>query len=134
MNVLGQKKYRIIFKSILVLLYVSLLGSQLSHKFYIHANFRARSFAKFRSVPAQPNPVIHGNISLINHEKAAALSIDKRYQLESLFDLATPLFQLSFLPFYPARVDGLYHASLKNLSVAIPSLRGPPLSLHCSLT
>jgi hypothetical protein len=90
MGLLGHKKYAILFKSVFAVLYVILLGSQLSIKFYLCANSPAGSFRLERHQAMQRKPASDGLASLLKHRKHASFSLDKRYHFKHFFVLLSP--------------------------------------------
>jgi hypothetical protein len=126
MSFFSHKKYGTVFKGILVVLYLVLLGSQLSHKFYLCANFSSRVSQGCHCNFAHTQPFSHCGSSLLNHRNTSSFSLDKRYELKPIFALLSLAFSLN-----PVFVDDKKEFN-SFCQVFIPSyfaihpLRGPP--------
>lgn len=126
MRLLGNKKYRSAFKGVISLAYVILLGSQLSHKFYLCANSPTDPLKHSHSRVEHTQRSAAGSYSLLAHKNAASLSLDKRYENEHLIALVDPLFYFpshflprkqGFSPRYRRFIQTCFHVN---------PLRGPP--------
>ena len=126
MSLFNHKERQNICKGIILLLYLGLFGSQLSHKFYICANFSSRLFKHAHSKIVHTKLSIHSSFSLVDHQRNSFLSLDKRYESKPIFGLIAPSIQLS-VDFIVIRSE--YGPGYSNYNYADPaslSLRGPP--------
>lgn len=126
MSLFTHRKRQTIFKAILLLAYIALFGSQLSHKFYICANFLTHSYKRCHCATPHIRPTLHGNSSIADQRRAALLSLDKRYELKPVFGLITPSFQLGIVSPDVKKEFALFCPSSYSCIPVIPSLRAPP--------
>jgi len=126
MRLLQHRKYSAIFKGIVVLAYLVLLGSQLSRKFYVCANSPSRAFKGRHSQVAHIQLSGHGTPLFLDHKKSSSLSLDKRYEFKHVFALVDPVV---YLPSYilPAKqaFSSCCRVFIQSYSRVNP-LRGPP--------
>lgn len=126
MGWLRHRKYSAAFKGIVVLVYVILFGSQLSHKFYLCANSPTKAYKHSQSrVEHSQRPGVGINALLV-HKRVSSLSLDKRYETQHEIALADPV---SYFPTYilPAKQELSSHQPIDTQSYfRINPLRGPP--------
>jgi hypothetical protein len=90
MGIFGHRKSSLAFKGALTLLYLILLGSQLSHKFYLCANTPIRTITTEHGECTFDEPSSGRTTIFLNFKKFSALSIDKRYEFEHTFVVPGP--------------------------------------------
>jgi hypothetical protein len=126
MGFIGHKKYVLFSKGIFALLYVILLGSQLSVKFYLCANS-----------PIGANRVDHRRVMLgkqarpdfaarFVRKNCASYSLDKRYHFKHHFTLLYPQYNyFSCLPQDKEQIS-LHEGVFVHSFAYVNLLRGPP--------
>lgn len=126
MSLFRHKKYGVIFKGVLFVLYFVLFGSQLSHKFYLCANFSSRPFKACHCKGPHAESSVRNESSLLDHRNISSLSLDKRYELKSTFSLLSP--EVGIIPVFidcKREFNSFRQVFLYSNSVVHP-LRGPP--------
>ena len=126
MRLFRHKKYQTVFKGLLVVLYFTLLGSQLSHKFYICANFSARIFKGCHCKIAHTRPSIHNASTQLNYPKSPSLTLDKRYELKPIFALLSPAFVVDHILVDGQKEFNVFCQVFIHVYGAHYPLRGPP--------
>jgi len=122
----GHKKHATLFKSVLAILYVSLLGSQLSIKFYLCANSPAGIFRFEHRQTMERKQANAGFASFFKHRKHASFSLDKRYHFKHFVVLLSPEFHcLSAVCRHKAQTL-LNECAFINASAGNNPRRGPP--------
>jgi hypothetical protein len=126
MGIFGQRKNSLAFKGALTLLYLILLGSQLSHKFYLCANSPIRAIKAAHRQCASDEPPIGQESMRLKHKNVSTLSIDKRYEFEHTFAVPAPEISLQ-VEYSEIRTQVFFECwSYIPVTYVIQPFRGPP--------
>ena len=126
MGVFRHKRYAICFKAVFAVLYVILLGSQLSVKFYLCANaptgaYGAAHYPGMRGKQSNSSLTAH-----VVHKTYVSYSLDKRYHFKHVFAPADPEFSCSSHRLsYKAEVS-VRERMFVDFCALINPRRGPP--------
>ena len=126
MNLFRHKKYRTVFKGTFIVLYLALFGSQLSHKFYLFANFSSGQFKEYNFRLARKQTFLQRDSPLLDHQGRARLHLNKRYAFKQIFAIFSP--EVTLKPVY-ANCKKEFTAFYETFSLsyfAVHPLRGPP--------
>lgn len=126
MGFVGHKRYTIFSERVFALLYVILLGSQLSVKFYLCANSPIGTHRAGHRQVIGGKRAIAGAASRFVHKNFASYSLDKRYHFKHHFSLLYP--QLNcFRCFHQNKAQiSLFEGSFPHSYADVNLLRGPP--------
>jgi hypothetical protein len=126
MGFIGHKKYVLFSKGIFALLYVILLGSQLSVKFYLCANspIGANRVGHRQVMPEKQASL--GFASRFVHKNCASYSLDKRYHFKHHFTLLYPQFNCFPCLCQNKEQISLHESTFVDSYADVNLLRGPP--------
>jgi hypothetical protein len=128
MGVFRHKRYAICFKAVFAILYVILLGSQLSVKFYLCANSPTGACGAAHCTVTRGKHSDSNLTAHIVHRTYASYSLDKRYHLRYVFARLHPEFNcLSHIVPHKAEVSVGERRSVDFCALTNPR-RGPPFA------
>jgi hypothetical protein len=126
MGFIGHKKYTIFSKRIFALLYVILLGSQLSVKFYLCANSPIGTLRVSHRQVIDGKRTSPGVVSHFVHKNCASYSLDKRYHFKHHFTLLYPQYNCFSCLCQNKEQISRYESTFADSYADVNLLRGPP--------
>jgi hypothetical protein len=126
MGFIGHKKYTIFSKRVFALLYVILLGSQLSVKFYLCANSPIGTLRASHRQMINGKLTSPGVVSYFVHKNCASYSLDKRYHFKHHLTLVYPQFNCFSCLRQNREQVSLHEGIFAHSYADVNLLRGPP--------